>query len=887
MTRVLALLLAALAWAAVPATATEFQMVILKNGMRVAMKEDHSNPLITVVVAIHAGSSRESKSTSGMTHLLEHMIFDGTTTRTREQIQRGFDRYGGYNNAFTREDFTAHQIVMPSELIEKGLALQSDMLFHSTLPPRELEKERKVVIEELRGGTAGNESKADLFFNRNLYAGTAYENPTLGSEASINAVSRDALLRFYHAFYRPASMAAIVMGDFEPRKMRALLEKYYGSEPGGKAPASNRVSAPRLSGIRALYQPLPNAKACYLNVALPAPPVNSPDAPAFELLAQVLAGEGSRLDSALVSTKTRLAYQVSGGYNWNRGGGVLTVSALVPLDVDVRKTAAGVLGEIARLRQSGVEGWELDRAKLTERTGRIFESERPVYVGSDLALWDSVAGIGTYERFVSSMVRVTPGDLKAVARRYLTGKQALITVSGPKGPGELFPLPAWKGPESARKAPGTKPAGKNRAPARAARTLYRVLSNGLRVIAVEDATADIVSADLLIGNRSALEPRGKEGIAHFVSVMLDKVPGGSPYSAQFAAIGAQVKLVPDGYGFDDYYTSRDYSYARLETLGEYFDAGFKLFGRMIREPAFPGSEVEQQRKQIRTMLENRAQSPYRVAQDSFYATLFGDGPHGRPIYGTPESVAAITQADLIAYHHAAYSPENMVLALVGNRRAESLLAAAEREFGRMTPVRAPLQAPPDSPPPAKTTVVLKPIEDQTQAQVTLGYELPGIESPDAPAIQAAALVLDGRLNEELREKQGFAYSVGAGAEMTRGTGSLTIGLATEGRNAETARQEILRQIAGLQSAPPSAEELEAAVNSAWGRYLRYRQSRVNRAHFLALCELLGQGYRFDADRIRRLRAVTPEQTQAVAKRYFRTDRYVLVVAGDVKPGLTE
>ncbi len=192
-----------------------FRTILFENGLRLIMKEDHSTNLVASVVCVRGGSSRETIRTSGLAHLLEHMLFDGTKTRTRREIKDAFARLGGYANAFTRKDFTAYEILMPSQAVYDGMAVQADILFNSTLPEKELQKEREVVIEEIHQ----EHFSFSPLFDRIFYRDTPLARPIIGSEKIIKTIHRGDLLDYYHRFYVPNNMSVIVIGDFNPNRM--------------------------------------------------------------------------------------------------------------------------------------------------------------------------------------------------------------------------------------------------------------------------------------------------------------------------------------------------------------------------------------------------------------------------------------------------------------------------------------------------------------------------------------------------------------------------------------------------------------------------------------------------------------------------------------------
>ncbi|MCP4706134.1 MAG: insulinase family protein, partial [candidate division Zixibacteria bacterium] len=144
----------------------------LDNGMEIVLKENHASPMIASLIFVHSGSKYESEYDNGATHFLEHLLFNGTSIQTESELSEGIERLGGYINAFTRKEFTAYLVLMPKEYIEYGLTVQADMLFNSTFPKDKFQKERKIVIEELKQGNDAESAPSENFFESNVMAGT-------------------------------------------------------------------------------------------------------------------------------------------------------------------------------------------------------------------------------------------------------------------------------------------------------------------------------------------------------------------------------------------------------------------------------------------------------------------------------------------------------------------------------------------------------------------------------------------------------------------------------------------------------------------------------------------------------------------------------------------
>jgi zinc protease len=261
----------------------------LDNGMKVILVENHSNPVVVSIVVVNAGSRDETPSMSGASHMLEHLLFNGTARRTQEQLYAENDRYGIYNNASTGVDHTSFIVLSATRNADHALDVQADMLLNSTIPAEKLEKERGIVIEEIGKDSDRTDYLADVFFKRSLFAGTAYERPVLGTVNSIKHLPREGILAYYRKYYVPNNMSAIIIGDFDTAAMLAKVGKLFGDAPAGDIePRPARAVVPPEG--RALETFRAPARRIYLNAGYPAPGVRDPDFFPFYLLAQVMNG---------------------------------------------------------------------------------------------------------------------------------------------------------------------------------------------------------------------------------------------------------------------------------------------------------------------------------------------------------------------------------------------------------------------------------------------------------------------------------------------------------------------------------------------------------------------------------------------------------------------
>jgi secreted Zn-dependent insulinase-like peptidase len=198
--------------------------------LEVLLIENPSLPMTGVNVVVKTGSAYETFSTSGMSHMLEHLLFNGTESRTQKELYDTVDLIGGYNNANTGTYYTNYMMVTPAENMKRGMEIQADMLFHSILPVEKFEKEKGIVLEEIARSLENETSQLERNIKSILYPGHAFSLPTLGTYATIESMNRDEVYAYYKENYVPNNMIMSVVGNFQTDSMLVLIKNIYGKE---------------------------------------------------------------------------------------------------------------------------------------------------------------------------------------------------------------------------------------------------------------------------------------------------------------------------------------------------------------------------------------------------------------------------------------------------------------------------------------------------------------------------------------------------------------------------------------------------------------------------------------------------------------------------------
>jgi zinc protease len=434
-TRCLLIMLACLPLTALADT-QEFE---LPNGMRVIVQEDHRSPVVVSQVWYRAGSMDEVNGKTGVAHVLEHMMFQGTDEIGPGQFSRLIAAAGGRENAFTGRDYTTYYQQLEKSQLELAIRLEADRMANLNLTEEEFAKEIKVVMEERRWRTEDQpQGLVNEQFNALAYNAHPYRRPIVGWMDDLqNMVAEDAR-DWYRKWYAPNNAILVVVGDVEAQEVLKLAQKYFGPLKPAVLPVRKPQHEPRQNGERRAVVKAP-AKLPYVLMGYHVPGLKNPDADwepyALQILAGVLDGNASaRLNQSLVREQ-RLAVDVDAAY------GIVQRSheSLFQLDgtpIEGRTAAeleAALLQQIDEIKQHGVTSEELQRVKAQVIAADVYQRDSMFYQGMQIGRLE-ISGFSwrILEDYPARLKAVTPEQVQAVARKYLNRDNLTVVTLDPQ-----------------------------------------------------------------------------------------------------------------------------------------------------------------------------------------------------------------------------------------------------------------------------------------------------------------------------------------------------------------------------------------------------------------------------------------------------------------------
>jgi zinc protease len=389
---------------------------VLPNGVTLIAQEHRASDVVALQLWMRVGGRDESPDELGLSHYLEHMLFKGTPTRPPGAIDDLIEGLGGTSNAFTSYDYTHYDVVLPAGQVRAGLELLADIGVNASFPANELEREKKVVFEEMSLVEDDPEKYLGRRLNELAYAPHPYGRPILGTRELIQPLTRERLERYYKKRYVAPSMVLVVVGAVSPREVQALAEVTFGRLP---AIRTARPDAPLPPAIdRSKRQDVSRAeKQAYLGLAWRGAPNGDEDIYAVDLLTTILGDSPSSRLNQTLRERERLVASIEANYVASAKAGLVTITArLEPQNLE--RAEAAIREVIRRVRDEGVTEAERQRAIITAESGYAFDIETAEGLAKSYGQAETTWTLEDELAYLGRLRQITAAQIQAVARKY-------------------------------------------------------------------------------------------------------------------------------------------------------------------------------------------------------------------------------------------------------------------------------------------------------------------------------------------------------------------------------------------------------------------------------------------------------------------------------------
>ncbi|GAB6167083.1 pitrilysin family protein [Thermostilla marina] len=831
----------------------------LSNGLTVIVQENHAAPVATVRCFVkNTGAINEGKYLgAGLSHVLEHVVSGGTTTkRTEKEIEAIVDGMGGATNAYTTTAHTAYYIDCPADKVDTAIELVADSMQHITFEPNEFERELRVVRRELADGEVNRQRVLWKMVNATLYHVHPAQHPTIGYLDVLNRTSNQAIIDFYRSRYIPNNQVFVVVGKVSTdHVLEQVAESYRGTRRGFETYIPLPDEPPQLSP-RESYREMEGQTIDFV-IAWPTVKLSHSDLYPLDVAAYVL-GEGTssrlsrrlKLERPLALSVEAVSYTPHFVHGWF---GVMG-SCLPENYPEVRKI---ILQEVERLRTEPVSPDELAKAKKQKAAELVFGRQTVQDAAESLGRSYLSTGDPLFDvQYVKEIEQVTAEQIRTAAQRYFVPQRLNTVVIAP--PGQL--------PQQAAEA-----AGSIESPVRKI-----VLDNGLRVLVKRQSHLPLVHLQVVTLGSALLENDETAGRSAMMAAMFNK--GTDRHTAveiaeYFDSIGAKVSFS----------AGRSTILGGLTVLREDFPQAAERFAECLTRPAFPEEEFSKVKQLMLAAVARRADNPMASAMETFQQALPAESPYHVINGGTKESLTPVTVDDIRRWYERCMVPQNTVVAVYGDVDPDEAVTLVKRLFA---PLAAHKEAPAinfDRPNLIPQDRVVYKATSQPTGIVLLGYR--GVSVRDK-ADYAALTVLDamssgyqypgGWLHNELRGA-GLVYAVHAFLISGPAPGFFAVNAQTAPETVDEVIARIRKNIDKAKSGDFSDEELARAKEMIINLHAQENTTAADQALKAALDELYGLGYDHDVLFPKQIASVTREDVLRVAREYL-TQSVLAVVA---------
>ena len=829
----------------------------LPNGLTLLVQEDRSAPVVSVQAWVGTGSIHEGQLLgSGLSHLLEHMLFKGTTTRSTNAIAQSVQDEGGYINAYTSFDRTVYWIDVPKAGVHPAIDLLADACMNSTLPAEEFVKEQEVIRREFAmvADDPDRVNSQQLFST--AYREHPYRFPVIGYLDVFNKLTRDDVMAYYKARYAPNNLVFVVVGDIDTDAVREQLETYFAPYPRQALPPVYLPSEPVQLGHRLAHREFPTELSRTV-ISWHIPCISHPDVPALDVLATALGdGRSSRLYRQVREGK-QLAHMISAFCYVPAQPGLFGVEATT--DPDKREAAEeAALDLLAEVGRDGLTPAELAKAKRVLLSNQLNSLVTMRGQASDLGSnWLLTGNLDFSRDYLESVQAVEAEDIARVIRVYLRPQDRTTATLDP-----VADKAAVSGGAAVEKQAGS---------------IQRFeLSSGLRLLVREDARLPLVYLDVVFRGGLLAETRGNNGLTKLFSRVLLK--GTTRRSAD--QLADEVESVGGSIGTEAGNNSFSLS---LEMMQPDLELGLDVLADVLLNATLPADAIEREKTVQIASIKSEDEHMTSVARNLLRSTLFGEHPYALRSSGSTETVPTLDRAALDAFRQQFLVAKNGVIAVFGNVDAESVRVRLEALLADLPTGELALAELPQPEKLVESRTVEK-YEDKEQAVLMIGFPGVSITNKDRYALEIideASSDLGSRFFIRIREELGLAYFVGSSQMVGLAPGAFTFYVGTDPLKVDQVREAFADEIAKLAAEGLTEPELSRAKKKLLGKQAIAYQSNASLAYTAALDELYGLGYLHYQEMASRLEAITLDEVKTVAQRYFQGRPAITAV---VRPG---
>jgi len=885
------------------------QEFTLNNGMRILMYEMHDAQVIYSHLTYNVGSKYEPYGQTGISHIVEHMMFKGTKRFPKGTIAELISANGGIFNAYTSTDITVYYELLPRNVIDLAFDIESERMYKCEFDAEEFKSEVNVIAEERKQRTEN--SAAGLRreeVNTLIFKNHPYRNPVIGWMEDIRTITRDDAFQYYRTYYTPNNATLVLVGDFNVAEMRTKVEKYFGNIPRGPELPHVRFYRVAQNGKKTLDFKHPDILNPEIQLYFAAPTRADEDGPALYVAGNILGSKSatSRLNKKLHREK-QLCESANAGLTFSKDPMTFNVTARLLPEAAMPEVEALIWKELDSLANYPVSEYELQKVKNRINFSELTSNQYCDQIGSQLGTWDNYFGWHYINEWRQRILSVTAEDIQRVVKKYLSPDNLVVcysrrdtTVSQP--PSTIF--------EQTDLNEETPPILDQPLVEEAAETtaddVRRIYYPKLKEVIAPNPIVPLFTKHKLANDVVVYLIESHDYPTIYLLGLIET--GRLPEEVQYPGIRQMVEgLIQRGTAQRKYeqiieeraftpYTcdiSQSWNrivlqgYALMKDADKLLNHGYEV----LSQPSFPPEEIEKARPLLIKSAREYKETARMKAFYAMFEAVFEGHQYALPYAGSVEAFKQLTREDLINFWNKYYSPERLQLIVVGDFNKTEIIGKLNNTFGKWQKKSGDTNLPFTTIQPIRGKRVFvygNPEYKQCRLDIAFNPVEGGIRvnNPDLEALELLEAILCGssltsRMGKELRDKQGLSYGIRSNLWVREHGGYWNIRTELDKANLNRMVRGIFKEIEKVQQSGVTDEELEKA---------KARKIAMLTMNTRTLDDVGGLVFNmlsnkqpldhFDKSR-QRILAVTKEDIRRVARKYLDTNNYIIAVSGDI------
>lgn len=840
---------------------SQAQMYKLDNGQTVVVQEVKNNPIVTIDTWIKTGSIDEEDSNNGVAHFLEHLFFKGTKTHEPGEFDKILETKGAITNAATSKDFTHYYITIPSKDFDLAMDLHGDMILHPLIPRKEMEKERKVVLEEISKDLNSPTKIMQDNLNSMLYTTHPYKRKVIGRSDVIETITRDQVLSFYNKNYSPSNMVTVIIGDVDANHAIEKTKEAFNAEYKKQTKTIYTKEAP-LTKQQKKVEYL-DTESGYMVIGFRGTPIDDKDSYALDVLATILGDGRSSVLNQVLKEKKRIAFSVDAGNSTFRDDGIFYISAnYEPTKCKIVQDT--IFNEIEKIQKNGVTDDQLKLAKNIIERSTYYSRESITNIATEIGYTMALTNdIKFYDTYLDNIKNVSKEDVKKVAEKYLGINRSAVSIVLPKSAKEV-PVASLT-----QQAPATAELVSENA-----QTQKYKLSDGATMLYTPNNVNDIIAISIYAKGGQLAEQ--KAGTANLTATAMMR--GTKNYtSLELSQVLEDngIKIQPSA--------SADAFVINVLTTKDEYDKTLELLNEVVNNATFEDYEIDKVKTEKLNTIKRNKDVPLQRAIEEYRDLIYQNSPYSISSKILEKNIPNITKEDIINYYNSIFAPKNLVISINGNIDKNKTIQDLNNIFKPKENTKNFDFAQYNSKIPTVTTPrqTIQKVPTTETAWILLGWQTNGVlNEKDYATLQVIDSLLgsgmSSRLFKDLREQEGLAYQLGSGYSPNVLRGSFLLYIGTNPQTLDKAKSGLFAEITRLKTEYVGDKELQDAKEKLLGNYVIGLETNLDKASNIGWYEASTRGYEFKDKYEKLINSVTDSDIIEIANKYF-TDNYILSI----------